>query len=140
MHSTSLATLRTRHALALPLKAKPISEGKLVIVPWPEPRWLVEPEEQPVLLVPVAELTVLEMPHVPEPEHDVAVGKLQHQPGLPEVSRLKPWRMPELEPKTTALGVPEVPRLERPRLANEAPAVVQLEALVSQVQLRRGVP
>jgi hypothetical protein len=35
--------------------------------------------------------------------------------------------------------VPEVPRLERPRLSNEA-TVVELEALVSQVQLRPDVP
>jgi hypothetical protein len=41
----TLACLRTRHALAVRLKAIEIFEDKAAIVPRPEPPWLVEPEE-----------------------------------------------------------------------------------------------
>jgi hypothetical protein len=80
--------------------------------------------------------------HMTEPEHEVAVAELEHQTALgevPEVSRLEPWGMPELECRATVAKVPEVPRLERPRLPNEA-TVVELDAMVSQVQLRHSVP
>jgi hypothetical protein len=42
------------------LNAMPIFEGKAAIVPRPEPPWLIEPEEQPVMMLPVAEVTMLE--------------------------------------------------------------------------------
>jgi hypothetical protein len=87
-------------------------------VPRPEPPWLIEPEEQTGMIVPLAEVTMFER-HMTESEHEVAVAELEHQTALAEV--------------------PEVPRLERPRLPNEAP-VVELAAVVSHVQLRPGVP
>jgi hypothetical protein len=99
------------------MKASPIFEGNAAIVPRPEPPWLIEPEEQRGMMVPVAEVTMFER-HMTEPEHEVAIAELEHQTALAEV--------------------PEVPRLERPRLPNEA-AVVELEAVVSHVQLRAGV-
>jgi hypothetical protein len=120
----------------------PICEGKAAIVPPPEPPWLVEPEEQPINMTPAAEVTVLEMRHMTEPEHQVAVAELQHQarvPELPEVPRLKLRGMSKPECKTSVAEVPEVPRLERPRLSNEA-TVVEFEARVVQVQLRASVP
>jgi hypothetical protein len=40
---------------------------------------------------------------------------------------------------TTVVEVPEVPRLERTMLSKDA-TVVELEAVVAQVQLRPGVP
>ena len=46
--------------------------------------------------------------------------------------------MSELGCKTTLAEVPEVPRLERTMLSKDA-TVVELEAMVSQVQLRRRV-
>jgi hypothetical protein len=79
--------------------------------------------------------------HMTEPEHEVAIAELEHQTALaevPEVSRLEPWDVSELGRKTTVAEVPEVTRLERPRLPNEA-AVVELEAMMSQVQLRPRV-
>ena len=39
----------------------PIFKGKAAIVPRPELPGLVEPEEQPVMMVPVAEVMMLEM-------------------------------------------------------------------------------
>ena len=137
----SLAALETRYARAVPVKATPIFEGKAATVPRPELPWLVEPEEQTAVMVPVAEVTMFER-HMTEPEHDVAVAELEHQTALaevPEVPRLEVWGMSELECETMVVEVPEVPRLERPRLSNEA-TVVELEALVSQVQLRPDVP
>jgi hypothetical protein len=110
-----------------------IFEGKAAIVPRPELPWLVEPEEQPVMMVPVAELMMLEMRHMAEPEHEVAVAEFEQQTALAEVaevSRLEVWDMSELECETTVAEVPEVPRLEGPRLSQEAP-VVELEAMVS---------
>ena len=47
--------------------------------------------------------------------------------------------MSELGRKTTVAEVPEVPRLERTILSKEAP-VVELEAMVAQVQLRASMP
>jgi hypothetical protein len=82
VHPASLASLRTRHALAVPVKAAPILEGKAVIVPRPELPWQVEPEEQPMMMVPVAQVTMLEMRRMTEPEHEVAVPELQHQTAL----------------------------------------------------------
>jgi hypothetical protein len=114
------------------MNATPILEGKAAIMPPPEPPWLIEPEEQAGMLVPVAEVTMFER-HMTEPEHDIAIAELEHQPALaevPEVSRLEPWEMSE---------VPEVPRLERTILSKDA-TVVELEPVMSQVQLRRGVP
>ena len=70
------------------------------------------------MMVPVAELTMLER-HIAEPEHDIAVAELEHQTALAEV--------------------PEVPRLERTMLSKDA-TVVELEAMVAQVQLRAGMP
>ena len=90
MQPTRLAALRARHALALPLKARPIFEGKLAMVPRPEPPWLIEPEEQTGMMVPVAEVTMFEW-HMTEPEHGGAVAELEHETALakvPEVSRL----------------------------------------------------
>jgi hypothetical protein len=87
-------------------------------VPRPEPPWLIEPKEQTGMMVPVAEVTMFER-HMTEPEHEVAIAKLEHQTALAEV--------------------PEVTRLERPRLSKEA-TVVELEPVVSQVHLRPSVP
>jgi hypothetical protein len=94
------------------------------------------------MMVPAAEVRVLEMRHITEPEHEVAVAELEHETApaeVTEVSRLEVWDMSELECETTVAEVTEVPRLERPRLSNEA-TVVELEPRVSQVQLRPGVP
>ena len=63
------------------VEAMPICEGKAAIVPPPEPPWLVEPEEQPINMTPAAEVTVLEMRHMTEPEHQVAVAELQRVAG-----------------------------------------------------------
>jgi hypothetical protein len=118
-----------------------ISERETAIVPGPELPWLVEPEEQTAMMVPLAEVTMLGR-HMAEPEQEVAVGELQHETSLAEVaevSRLEPWNMSEPECRTTVVEVPEGPRLKRPRLSKEA-AVVELEAMVSQVQLRASVP
>ena len=112
------------------------------IVPPPELPSLVEPEEQPLVMAPVAEVTMLEMRRIAEPEHEVAVAELEHETALAEVtevSRLEVWDMSELECETIGAEVPEVPRLERPRLSKEA-TVVELEAVISQVQLRHSVP
>ena len=77
VQSATLAALRTRHAFAVPMNATPIFKGGATIVPRPEPPWLVEPEEQLVMMVPAAELTMLER-HMAEPEHDIAVAELEH--------------------------------------------------------------
>jgi hypothetical protein len=90
VQSATLAALRTRHALAVPMNATPIFEGKATVVPRPEPPWLVEPEEQLVMMVPVAEVTMSER-HMTEPENEIAVAELEHETALaevPEVSRL----------------------------------------------------
>jgi hypothetical protein len=79
------------------MKATPIFEGKAAFVPRPEPPWLVEPEEQTGMIVPVTEVTMLEMRHMAEPEHEIAVAEPEHQTALAEVPRLEPWGMPELE-------------------------------------------
>jgi hypothetical protein len=138
----TLAALCTRHALAVPGKLTPISKGKAAIVPRPEVPWLVESEEQPVMMVPVAEVMMFEMRHMAEPEHDVAVAELEHETALAElteVSRLEMWDMSELEYEILTAKVTKVPRLERPRPSKEA-TVVELEAVVPQVQLRACVP
>jgi hypothetical protein len=118
-----------------------ILPGKAAIVPPPEPPWLVEPEEQTGMMVPVAEVTMFER-HMAEPEHDIVVAELEHQPALAEmaeVSRLEPWEMSELGRETTVAEVPEVTRFERTMLSADA-TVVELEAVVAQVQLRASVP
>ena len=120
----------------------PIFKGKAAIVPRPEVPWLVEPEEQTAMRVPVAEMMMLQMRHMTELEHEVAVAELEDETALAEVtevSRLEVSDMSELEYETTVAEVPEVPRLEGPRPSQEAP-LVELEATVSQVQLRAGVP
>jgi hypothetical protein len=124
------------------MKMAPIFEGKVAMGPPPELLWLVEPEERPLTTMLMAEVTVLETRHIAEPEHDVNVAELEHETALadvPEVSRLEPWDMFELECETTVVEVPEVTRLERPRLPKGA-TMVELESLVSQVQLRGSVP
>jgi hypothetical protein len=96
--AVQFTTLRIRHALAVPMNATPIFEGKATVVPPPEPPWLIEPEEQTGMMVPVAEVTMFER-HMTEPEHEVAIAELEHQTALaevPEVSRLEPWDMSEL--------------------------------------------
>jgi hypothetical protein len=136
-----MAAMRTRQALAEPMRATPIFEGRATIVPRREPPWLVEPEDQPVMMVPVAEVMMLETRHMTEPEHDIAVAELQHQPSLPEVSevaRLEAWGVPELEWRTTVAKCPKGRDLNGRDFPT--PPVVELQALVSQVQLRRGVP
>jgi len=93
------------------------------------------------MMMPLAEVTMFER-HMAESEHEVAVAELEHQTALAEVaevSRLEPWDMSELGRETTMAEVPEEPRLERPRLPNEA-TVVELQPVVSQVQLRHRVP
>jgi hypothetical protein len=118
----------------------PIFEGKAAMRP--ELPWGVEPEEQRMIMLPAAELAMLEMRHMTEPEHKVAVAELQHQPRVPEVPEVPRFEvrgMSKPECETSVAQVPEVPRLERPRLSNEA-TVMELEARVSQVQLRHGVP
>jgi hypothetical protein len=123
------------------MNATPIFKGKAAIVPRPEPTWLIEPEEQTGMMVPVAEVTMFER-HMTEPEHEVASAELEHQTALAEVaemSRLEPWDMSELGRKTTVAEVPEVTRLERTMLSKDA-TVVELEAMVAQVQLRASVP
>jgi hypothetical protein len=137
----TFAPLCTRHARGRPGKLTPISPCKAGIVPRPEPPWLIEPEEQTRMMVPVAEVTTLEMRHMTEPEHEVAIAELEHQTALaevPEVSRLEPWDVSELGRKTTVAEVPQVTRLER-TMPSEDATVVELEAMVSQVQLRRRV-
>jgi hypothetical protein len=64
--------------VTVPGKLMSISKGEIAILPRPELPWLVEPEEQPVMMVPAAELTMLER-HMAEPEHDIAVAELEHQ-------------------------------------------------------------
>ena len=101
------------------MNATPIFEGKAAIVPRPEPPWLIEPEEQPAMMVPGAEVTMFER-RMTEPEHEVAVAELEHQTALAEVaevSRLEPWDVPELGRKTRVAEVPEVTRLERTMLS-----------------------
>jgi hypothetical protein len=100
------------------MKATPILEGKAAIVPPPEPLCLIEPKEQTGMTVPVAEVTMFER-HMTEPEHEVAIAELEHQ--------------------TTLAEVPEMTRLERTMLSKDA-TVVELEAMVAQVQLRASVP
>ena len=113
------------------------------------------------MILPVAELTMRER-HMAESKHDIAVAELQHETVLAkvtEVSRLEPggmlnpeceitvaelprlelWGMSELERETTAVEVSEVPRLEPTMLSKHA-TVVELEAMVSQVQLRPSLP
>jgi hypothetical protein len=70
------------------MNAMPIFEGRATIVPRPEPPWLIEPEEQTGMMVPVTEVTMFES-HT-EPEHEVAVAELKHETalaGVPEVPR-----------------------------------------------------
>jgi hypothetical protein len=90
------------------------------------------------MTVPVAEVMVLETWHMAELEPQIAVAELEHATTpaeVTEVPRFEAWGMSELECGT---AVAEVARLESPRLSKDTPAV-ELEALVSQVQLRPGV-
>jgi hypothetical protein len=59
------------------------------LVPRLEPPWLVEPEEQPLVMMPLAEVARLEMRHVTQPEHEVAVAELEHETALAEVTRFE---------------------------------------------------
>jgi hypothetical protein len=86
----------------------PIFEGKAAIVPRPEPPWLVKPEEQPLVTMPVAEVTMLEMRHMAEPQHEIPVAELEHETALAEVTRFELWSMSEPERKAMAVEVPEV--------------------------------
>ena len=124
------------------MEATPIFEGKAGIGPRPQLPGRAESEEQPLVMMPVAEVMTLEMRHMTEPEHKIAVAELEHQTALaevPEVPRLEVWGMSELECETTVVEAPEVPRHERAMLSEDA-TVVELEARVSHVQLRPSVP
>ena len=69
------------------------------MVPRSEVPWLVEPQEQTAMMVPVAEVMMLETWDVAEPEHEVAIAELEQKTALAEVmevSRLEPWDMSEL--------------------------------------------
>ncbi len=80
----------------------PISEGKVPVVPRPKRARLTEPEERPLMLMPVAEVIRLEKRLVPEPEQKGAVAELQHEAALSkaaEMSRLEAWNIPNLRPK-----------------------------------------
>ena len=71
-------------------KLTPILKGRATIVARPVAPWLIEPEEQTGMMVPVAEVTMFEW-HMTEPEHGGAVAELEHETALakvPEVSRL----------------------------------------------------
>jgi hypothetical protein len=60
----------------------------------------------------VAEVTVLEMRHIAEPEHEVAGAELEYQPRPPEVPEVPPlevWGMPELQCKTRVVEVSKAP-------------------------------
>lgn len=133
-------TALTRHALAVPEKLTPIFKGKAAIVPRPEVRWLVEPEERP--LMPVTEGMTLEWRQIAEPEHEVARPEPEHDAALAELTEVpRPgvWKAFELERETAVAKVLEAPQYERSRLLKKA-AAAKLEAIVSQVQLRGGVP
>jgi hypothetical protein len=101
--------------------------------------WLVEPEEQPLVMMPLAEVMTLEMRHMTKPEREVAVAELEHETALAEVTRFEGSDMSEPECKTTVAEVPEVPRLERTMLSEDATAV-ELGTVMSQMQFRPGVP
>jgi hypothetical protein len=110
--ASPVAALETRHAPAMAWILMPIFEGKAAIGPRPELPWQVQPEEERVMMALVAEVMVLEMRHIAEPEHEIAVAELQYQPRppeVPEVPRLEVWGMPELECKTTVVEVLQVP-------------------------------
>jgi hypothetical protein len=124
-----------------PASSRRFPPCKAAIVPRPEPPWLIEPEEQTGMMVPVAEVTMLER-HMTEPEHDIAIAELKHQTALaevPEMSQLEPWDVSEPGRKTTVAEVPEVTRLERTMFSEDA-TVVELEGMLSQVQPRAGMP
>jgi hypothetical protein len=108
----TLAALRTGYGRAVPVKATPIFEGKTAIVPRLELPWQVEPEERPVMTVPVAEVMMVELRDMTEPEHEIAVAELEYQPALPEVPevpRLEVWDTSELECEAAVAEMPEVP-------------------------------
>ena len=72
----------------------------------------VEPEERPVMMVPVAEVMMVELRDMTEPEHEIAVAELEYQPALPEVPevpRLEVWDISELECEAAVAEMPEVP-------------------------------
>jgi hypothetical protein len=51
----------------------------------------------------VAEVIILEMRHMTEPEHEIAVAELEHEAALSKVAEmpwLEAWKMPELELKS----------------------------------------
>jgi hypothetical protein len=96
----------------LHLKARLILEGKAAIVPRPEPPWLAEPKELAVMMVLVAEVTLLEMRRMAEFEHEIPIPEVEHETApaeMPGVPQLEVWSLPELESKTTVVEVPEVP-------------------------------
>ena len=68
------------------MNATPIFEGKAAIVPTPETPWLVEAEVEPIMMMPAAEVAMLEMRHVTQPEHEIAVAELEHETALAEVT------------------------------------------------------
>jgi hypothetical protein len=99
VQSANVAALRTRHALAEGVKARPIFDGDAAIVPRPEPPWLIEPEEQTGMVVPVAEVTMPETRHMTKTEPEVAMAEVEHQTAVaevPEMPRLEPWDVSEL--------------------------------------------
>jgi hypothetical protein len=55
------------------------------LVPRLEPPWLVEPEEQPLVMMPLAEVATLEMRHVTQPDN------LSTKSPLPNLSTRPPW-------------------------------------------------
>jgi hypothetical protein len=128
--SVTLPALSTRNALAVSGKLTPILPGKAAVVPRPELPWLAKPEEQPAVMALATKMMMLKMRHMTEPEHEVAVAELEHQTALAEMTEV---------PRPEVWSTSEVPRSERPRLCKKT-IVVELEALVSQVQIRPSVP
>src|SRR5688572_1726880 len=100
----------------MPLKAAPIFEGKAAMVRRPELPSLFEPEEEPLMMVLMAEMMMLQMRHMTESEHQIAVGELERETATAEVTRCKAWGMYEHECETEVVEVPRVARLERSRL------------------------
>jgi hypothetical protein len=110
--ASPVAALETRYAPAMAWILMPIFEVKAAIGPRPELPWQVQPEEERVMMALVAEVTVLEMRHIAEPEHEVAVAELEYQPRPPEVPEVPPlevWGMPELQCKTRVVEVSKAP-------------------------------
>jgi hypothetical protein len=51
----TFAALQLGRGLAASFKTTPALNGKAAIVPPPEPPWLVEAEEQPIMMMPAPE-------------------------------------------------------------------------------------